>query len=45
MTKFIPQKIVIDAVLFYSPVPTNVVKPSKLDDFFKELLEEQNNKS
>ena len=32
MEKFIPEKTVIDTLLYHSPVPTNVVKPGKLDD-------------
>ena len=38
--KFVQDKILKDSVLNGNPVLTNITKPRKLDEYYKELLEE-----
>ena len=45
MTKFINEKTIVDTVLLDNPVPPNITKPFKMDDFFRELLDERRRKS
>ena len=40
MLKFVQDKNLKDSILNENPVPTNITKPRKLDDYYKELLEE-----
>lgn len=45
LERFVPDKGLKDSILYENPVPSNVIKPKRLDDFFKELLEEQKKRS
>ena len=45
MIKFINDKVITDTVLVDQPVPSNLVKPLKMDEFFKDMLEERKMKS
>eukprot|EP00112_Aurelia_sp_Birch-Aquarium-sp1_P019803 Seg4970.3 transcript_id=Seg4970.3/GoldUCD/mRNA.D3Y31 product="hypothetical protein" protein_id=Seg4970.3/GoldUCD/D3Y31 len=45
LKNFVPEKDVKDSILTTSPVPSNIQGPKKLDDFFKELLEEKKKRS
>ena len=38
--KFVHKKNLKDSILNENPVPTNITKPRKLDEYYKELLEE-----
>ena len=40
LQKFVQDKNLKDSNLNENPVPTNITKPRKLDDYYKELLEE-----
>ena len=41
LKNFVPEKDIKDSILTTSPVPANIQGPKKLDDLFKELLEEK----
>ena len=45
LRNFVPEKDIKDSILTTSPVPANIQGPKKLDDFFKELLEEKKKKT
>ena len=45
LTNFVPEKDIKDSILTTSPVPANIQGPKKLDDLFKELLEEKKKKT
>ena len=40
LRKFVQGKILKDSILNENPVPTNITKPRKLNEYYKELLEE-----
>ena len=40
LQKFVEDKNLKDSILNENPVPTNITKPRKLDEYYKELLEE-----
>lgn len=43
--KFVPEKNLNESILTSSPIPLNIHGPKKLDEFFKELLEDQRKKT
>lgn len=45
LQKFVPEKDLRDSILTFSPVPSNIDGPKKLDEFFKELLDEKKKKT
>ena len=45
LKNFVPEKDIKDSILTTSPVPPNIQGPKKLDDLFKELLEEKKKKT
>ena len=45
LKNFVPEKDIKDSILTTSPVPANIQGPKKLDDLFKELLEEKKKKT
>ena len=40
LQKFVQDKNLEDSILNEKPVPTNIIKPRKLEEYYKELLEE-----
>ena len=40
LQKFVQDKSLKDSILNENPVPTNITKPRKLDEYYKEVLEE-----
>ena len=44
MLKFVQDKNLKDSILNENPVPTNITKLRKLDEYYKELLEENRTK-
>ena len=45
MPKFVQDRNLKDSILNENPVPTNITKLRKLDEYYKELLEENSAKS
>ena len=45
MQKFVQDKNLKDSILNENPVSTNITKPRKLDEYYKELLEENRAKT
>ena len=45
LQKFVPERDLRDSILTANPVPSNIGGPKKLDEFFRELLDEQKKKT
>ena len=45
LQKFVPERDLRDSILTANPVPSNISGPKKLDEFFRELLDEQKKKT
>ena len=43
--KYIADKAIMDTILLENPVPSNIIKPLKMDEFFKQMMEESNMKN